>query len=82
MIGTEMTIYITDKTGRKMWNTSVTYGYHEGELKNQRRRLDRIRAGRFPAIDTATVRMVMEMDGVEMGAGPQTDEDLLADLGL
>lgn len=78
-------IYITDKTGRKGWNTSVTYGYHQGEQRNLSRHLANIKAGAAgcSTFDPATARLVIEVDGVEIDSDPAagpSDDELLSEL--
>ena len=60
-------LYITDKTGRKRWNTHCGYGFHEGEQRNLQRHLDNLKA-RHPAyakvdIDLESAKLVLEVDG-------------------
>jgi hypothetical protein len=58
----ETHIYITDASGKRRWNTSVTYGQHHGEMRNMERRLALVRAGKFVGIDRATARIVTEAE--------------------
>jgi hypothetical protein len=64
-------LYLTDKTGKRFWNTSCGAGYSSGERHNLKAHLARIKAG-HPAyakceIDRETARLVdEEMDGLDM----------------
>jgi hypothetical protein len=58
----ETHIYITDASGNRHWNTSITYGQHQGELRNMERRLALVRAGKVAGIDWATARIVVEAE--------------------
>ena len=55
-----MHIYITDKTGAKFWNTSVSAEFSLGERNNMRKRLDSIKshAKGFEFIDADTAVIV------------------------
>ena len=64
-------IYLTDKTGKRFWNTSCGAGYSPGERHNLQRHLAMIKAGHPAyakvAIDRETARLVdEEMDGLDM----------------
>jgi hypothetical protein len=90
-----MQIYITDKTGKKFWNTSLSAEWSKGEQRNLQRHLDAIKSG-DPAyskcnIDAATARIGQLTDKWDRPAtspmlrsddGVQnlSDEELLAEL--
>ena len=79
----EAHVYITDKSGKRFWNTSVTYGYHDGEVRNLERHLANIKAGKGPnTIDAETARVVVNGTLVieEKEEISQADLDLLRDL--
>lgn len=77
-----MQLYITDKTGKRFWNTTVSAEYSNGERHNLQRHLAGIKR-RAPAYaglaDPETARLVEELDADEQ---PMTDDELLAALGL
>jgi hypothetical protein len=80
----EAHLYVTDKTGRKGWRTTCTFGYHEGERRNLERHIRGIQC-RDPAyvglgFDVETVRLVIEVDGSTPDTGPISDDDLLSQL--
>ena len=63
-------LYLTDKTGKRFWNTSCGAGYSSGEEHNLKAHLARIKAG-HPAyakcgIDAATARFVYEGEQIDM----------------
>jgi hypothetical protein len=72
-----MQIYITDKSGNRMWNTNVAAGNAQGERNNQVMRLARIKAGLsgFGFVDAQSARIVEECDEIEM-----SDDELLSAL--
>jgi hypothetical protein len=85
-----MQIFITDKTGRRFWNTNVSAAWAQGERKNLSRHLDMIKA-RHPSyakcrVDADTARMVEELDARDAAAADisdladMSDDDLLAEL--
>lgn len=76
----DATIYITDKTGRKFYNTVCGYGFHSGELNNQKRRLELAKAGKLGTIDPETARIVFLIDGTEAPEELLSDEELLKQL--
>lgn len=61
-----MNIYITDKTGKKFWNTSVSAAWSIGERRNLTRHLNQIKAGNPAyakcAIDRDSACIVEELD--------------------
>jgi hypothetical protein len=69
-----MQIYITDKTGRKFWNTNVAAGFASGERHNLERHLCCAKAGKrgYGFLDAASVKIVEEADLSEM-----SDDELL-----
>jgi hypothetical protein len=76
-----MQIYITDKNGKRHWNTHVSAGWAAGERNNIARHLAAIKLN-DPAyaacgIDPATAKMVEELDKDEIEL---TDDELLAAL--
>jgi hypothetical protein len=75
-----MKIYITDKTGKKFWNTSVAAGYAQGERNNLKRHLAAIKSGHRAytkcGVDAASAALVEECDD----ALDISDDDLLAAL--
>lgn len=77
-----MEIYITDKTGKRFWNTNVTDEWSQGERKNLNRHLAAILAGNKAyakvGIDRATARIVD--DSVDVEIDTMSDDDLLAEL--
>jgi hypothetical protein len=52
-------IYLTDKTGKRFWNTWCGYGFHQGELRNQERRFAQAREGKYKTVDADSVQLVM-----------------------
>jgi hypothetical protein len=75
-----MQLYITDKTGNKFWNTSVSAEWSQGERNNLNRHLQAIKNGNrnYAFVDAATatiVEVVEETDECQM-----TDDELLAAL--
>lgn len=85
-----MCIYVTDKTGRQGWRTTVGIGFHAGELANVGRSLALVKAGKVRGMDAASARLVCEVDGVEIDPATlqpraeftHSDADLLAELGV
>ena len=74
----EATLYITDKSGKRHWCTTCTYGFHQGEQRNLERHLSR-----YAFLDPATVRLVVEVNGKPLDAEvSKEDLDLLRDLGI
>ncbi len=76
-------IYITDKSGRKMWNTTASPMSTMSEIKNMQRHLTA--AAKHPEhyrnLDLATA--VIMLDGTVYGeALTMTDEELLTALGV
>lgn len=61
-----MKIYITDKSGKKFWNTLVSFAWADGERRNLKRHLTAIKANhpayKDCAIDSQSARIVEEMD--------------------
>lgn len=79
----ECHIFITDKSGKRFWNTSVSYGQHFGELNNMRRRLaNDIRA--VSGLDVASARIAIVIDGreVQIENDEASDAELLRESGL
>ena len=74
-----MQIFITDKTGKKFWNTEVTASFASGERANFAKRLASAKAGKFTFIDAASARVVEEMSGYDI-ADDMSDDELLAAL--
>lgn len=77
-----MNIYITDKTGKKFWNTSVSAAWSSGERRNLTKHLDAIKSN-HPSyakcnIDAETARIVEESDRFDLP--PITDDQLLSEL--
>jgi hypothetical protein len=70
-----MQLYITDKTGKKFWNTSVSVEWSQGERNNLNRHLQAIKSGNrnYAFVDAATATIVE--DECQM-----TDDELLAAL--
>ena len=74
-------VYITDKSGRKMWDTTASPMSTASEIRNLKRHLEAAiknpEAYRFLDLDTA----VIMLDGEPYG-GPQvmTDDQLLTNL--
>lgn len=73
-------VYITDKTGRKMWNTTASPMSTMSEVRNLSRHIEQARKypEHYKFLDVATA--VVMVDGqapVEM-----SDEELLAELGV
>ena len=59
-----MNIWITDKTGKKFFNTSVAAAWASGERNNLSRHLGYIRARNpdYTFVDAETARIVEELD--------------------
>ena len=85
-----MQIYITDKTGRKFWNTNVSACYSNGERKNLKRHMRNIKSG-SPAyarigIDSESAHIVEMLDSFDielagkLNVGEMTVEELLKEL--
>lgn len=85
-----MQIYITDKSGKRFWNTDVDALYAQGERKNLNRHLAAIKA-RHPAyakiaIDRATAEIIEDSRRTDrptlppIGEVEMTDDELLAAL--
>jgi hypothetical protein len=78
-----MLIYITDKTGKQFWRTTVSAAYSLGEKNNMDRRFAAIQA-RHPAynfVDADSARIVEEYAMGEMTnqeLNDMTDDELLA----
>jgi hypothetical protein len=83
----QITLYLTDNSGRKLWRTTVSYGYHQGEQNNLERHLKAIKAQhphyRHNLLDPHSARLVCELDGKEanhlLNITP-ADQQLLDDL--
>lgn len=77
----ESYIYITDKNGKKLWNTSVSTRYAFSERKNLEQHLKN--AEKHPQLykflDLPTAKIV-QIDGESLPE--MTDEELLKELGL
>ena len=78
-----MQIFITDKTGKRFWNTNVSVGFAQGERKNLARHLSMIKANNPSyariGIDIDTVKIVEEVDESEI-TNNISDDDLLNQL--
>jgi hypothetical protein len=63
-------LYITDKTGKKFWNTSCGAGYSSGERHNLKQHLARIKEGHKAyakcGVDRETARLVEPADELDM----------------
>lgn len=67
-----VTLYLTDKTGTRFWETHCGLGYSSGEEHNLKRHLAYIKSGN-PAyakckIDAETARFVYEGEAVDLSA--------------
>jgi hypothetical protein len=79
----EAYLYITDSSGKKFWRTTAGFGFHGGEKRNLEHHFRNIKAG-MPAwqfVDAATARLVLEVDGKEVG-WDDTEFVTQGDLGL
>lgn len=75
-------VYITDKSGRKMWNTTASPMSTMSEIKNLKRHLEAAakHPDKYPSLDLATA--VIMLDGEVYGeALTMSDEELLKELG-
>jgi hypothetical protein len=74
-----MQLYITDKSGKKFWNTNVAAAFSSGERHNLERHLPSVKAGKrgYGFIDCVTAKIVEEQSADEL---PMTDDELLAEL--
>ena len=65
-----VTMYLTDKTGKRLWVTHCGYGYSAGERRNLERHLWAIQAGHKAyakvEIDRETARLVDENDAPDI----------------
>ena len=71
-------VYITDKSGRKMWNNTASPMATMSEVRNLTRKIEQARKhpAAFPGLDVATaVVMVDGQSPIEM-----SDDELLAEL--
>jgi len=76
-------IYITDKSGRKMWNTTASPMSTQSEIKNLKRHLEMAakHPAHYPSLDLATA--VLMLDGETYGeALTISDDELLSELGV
>lgn len=81
MLKDTTTIYLTDKTGRKMFNTLCSTQYASSERRNLERHIAQAKATpeRYSFLDVETVRIV------QVDANPlpdMTDDEILAELGV
>jgi hypothetical protein len=76
-----MQIFITDKSGKKFWNTEVTAAFASGERANFSKRMAAIKSGKLSFIDAATAQIVEEMSGYD-AVDSMSDDELLAALGV
>jgi predicted pyridoxine 5'-phosphate oxidase superfamily flavin-nucleotide-binding protein len=82
-----MQIYITDKSGKRFWNTEVTAAFASGERANFAKRLAAIKSGSkaFSFIHSASARIVEELshyDEIPANIEAMSDEELLAEIGI
>ena len=65
-----ITIYLTDKTGRRFWNTTCGAGYSSGERHNLQGHLARIKSSHKAyanvGIDRESARLVEEGEAVDL----------------
>jgi hypothetical protein len=65
-----VSLYLTDKTGKRFWNTSCGEGYSSGEEHNLRGHLARIKSGHKAyancGIDRETAQFVYEGEAIDM----------------
>ncbi len=76
-------LYITDKSGRKMWNTTASPMSTQSEIRNLKRHLEAAAThpAKYTSLDLATA--VIMLDGQVYGeALTMSDEELLAQLGV
>ena len=63
-------LYLTDKTGKRFWNTSCGAGYSSGEEHNLRGHLARIKEGHTAyatcGVDRETARFVYEGEAIDL----------------
>lgn len=79
---TSTQVYITDKTGKRFFNTNCSVEYKQPEIRNLQRHLDQ--AKKYPQhyhfLDIPTARIVDESAGdIDFN---MPDEQLLKELGL
>lgn len=75
-------VYITDKTGKRFFNTNCSVAFKEPEIRNLQRHLDQ--SAKYPAqykfLDIPTARIVDESAGdIDFN---MSDEQLLKELGV
>lgn len=76
-------IYITDQSGRKMWNTTASPMSTQSEIKNLKRHLEAAakHPGQYKSLDLATA--VIMLDGeIYAEVLTMSDEQMLAELGV
>ena len=73
-------LYLTDKTGVRMWNTVCGFGCHHSEESYIKWHLANVKAGKYPKVplDPHTARFVMEVDGVVQSEDRTITQDDLA----
>lgn len=73
-------IYITDKTGKKFFNTNASPMSTASEIRNLTRHLEAIKANKkgYEFVDTNTA--VLMLDNTPYGAVTYSDDELLNEL--
>ena len=69
-MNTTVNLYLTDKTGKRFWETLCGAGYSSGERHNLQRHLAAIKSGHAAyakvPIDRESARLVDESEGVDL----------------
>lgn len=79
-----MNLCITDKSGKKFWNTTVSAAWAQGERRNLARHLAAIKS-KHPTyegcgVDAESARVVEELDRFDEQETQMSDDELLAQL--
>lgn len=77
-----MNIYLTDKTGKRFFKTSIASSWAQGELRTLNRHLMLAKKGvkGYAFIDAETARLVQEPDKWDNQTPELTDDELLSAL--
>lgn len=73
-------VYLTDKSGKKMWDTTASPMSTDSEIRNLKRHLEMAakHPARYSFLDLATARIMVDGEPlIEM-----SDDELLAELGV
>lgn len=82
----EDNVWITDKSGKRYWNTHCSVGHADPEIRNMQKRLEQAKkhpqAFAFLDLETAVIMLNGEPHSPNVDTEDMSDDELLAQLGL